>query len=576
MKKLKFIYLFVAFSMLTTLSCEDILDVEASDAFAEDLIYSDPVQVERLVYTVYNSTESWGINKAQWWSRRFNIEAGSFEAKFNFKNLDLFRLRAGWTDSNAGILNEKWRNYWDYIRLANEFLDRIDESEAMQKDPEHVAILKAEMRFLRANAYSKLLKYYGGVPILERALGLDDNFQLVRNSYEECVTFIVNELDEAAAVLPESRPDVEFGRATKLAALAVKSRTLLYAASKLHDPSTAPNGPLYDYAKASKWQDAADAAKAVIDMVGARDLIAVSDATDYQNLFLAPNEDILFARPFSAAYYDFGTDVNSLWDQTQSPSGYGGWGLSSPTHNFALQFNMADGTRTDAAGSIYDPANPNANREMRYYADLNYQGAQFRGRTVDYALADTPSATTPDGPDSPNGIVEGIGVNQEHSSKTGYNIRKFQDESLTAPTDIAAQRPFILYRLAEIYLNYAEAQAELGNDDSARIFVNKISSRALQPAITAAGEELKEAIKRERRIELAFEGHNFFDERRWMNEEHLGFPIQGLTWTKAPDGTLSNTEYTVVTRPWFQKHYYLPIPATEVEKAPSLLQNSGY
>ncbi|KGK30202.1 RagB/SusD family nutrient uptake outer membrane protein [Cellulophaga sp. E6(2014)] len=576
MKKFKFIYLFVALTMLATISCEDILDVEASDAFTEDLIYSDPVQVERLVYTVYNSTESWGLNKAQWWSRRFNIETGSFEAKFNFQNRDLMRLNAGWTNSNVGVLAQKWSNYWDYIRLANEFLDRIDESEAMQKDPEKVTALKAEMKFLRANVYTKLLKYYGGVPIMENALGLDGNFQLVRNSYEECVEFIVKELDEAAAILPETRPDVEFGRATKLAALAVKSRTLLYAASKLHDPSTAPNGPLYDYAKASKWQDAADAAKVIIDIVGARDLITVSDATDYQNLFITPNQDLIFARPFSAAYYDFGTDVVSLPDQTQSPSGYGGWGLSSPSHNFALEFNMADGSGTTDAGTTYDATNPNANREMRYYADLNFQGAQFRGRAVDYALADTPSETTPDGPDSPNGVVEGIGINQQHSSKTGYNIRKFQDESLTALTDVSPQRPYILYRLAEVYLNYAEAQAELGNDDSARTFVNKISSRALQPDITASGEELKEAIKRERRIELAFEGHNFFDERRWMNEAHLGFPIKGLAWTKATDGTLSFTEYTVETRPWFQKHYYLPIPATEVEKAPSLLQNSGY
>ena len=497
MKKYKFIYLLVAFSFLTTTSCEDILDVEASDAFAEDLIYSDPAQVERLLYTVYNSTESWGLNKSQWWSRRFNIEIASYEAKFNFRDLDLPRTQAGWTNSNVGVFNEKWRNYWDYVRLSNEFLDKIDDSEAMQKDPEKVAILKAEMKFLRANIYSKLLKYYGGVPILDRALGLNDDFQLVRNSYEECVDFIVKELDEAATVLPTSRPDAEFGRATKIAALAVKSRTLLYAASKLHDPAFAPeNSPLYVYTKASKWQDAADAAKEVIDMVGARDLITVNNATDYQALFLSPNQDLIFARPFSAAYYDFGTDVNSLWDQTQSPSGYGGWALSSPTHNFALEFNMADGTRTDEAGTSYDPNNPNSNREMRYYANLNFQGSFFRGREVDYALAVTPNATTPHGPDSPNGVVEGIGINQAHSSKTGYNIRKFQNESLAALTDVSPQRPFILYRLAEIYLNYAEAQAELNNDDIARQFVNKVATRALLPSITASGAELKKGIKR--------------------------------------------------------------------------------
>ena len=124
---------------------------------------------------------------------------------------------------------------------------------------------------------------------MEHALTLNDDYNLVRNSYEECVAFIVKELDEAAAMLPETRPSDEFGRATKNAALAVKSRTLLYAASKLHDPAFAPNnGPLYVYTKASKWKDAADAAKAIIDKVGARNLIPVADATAYQKLFLSP------------------------------------------------------------------------------------------------------------------------------------------------------------------------------------------------------------------------------------------------------------------------------------------------
>ena len=116
----------------------------------------------------------------------------------------------------------------------------------------------------------------------------------------------------------------------------------------------------------------------------------------------------------------------------------------------------------------------------------------------------------------------------------------------------------------------------MGEEGIAREFVSKVSTRALQPAITSTGAELLEDIKRERRVELAFEGHNFFDERRWMNEDHLGFEVKGLKWTKASDGTVSNEEYTVVNRPWFERQYYLPIPASEVEKAPSMVQNDGY
>lgn len=567
MKNKKNIYIWVLSALLIATSCEDTLDTEASDAFAEDLIYSDPDQVERLVYPIYNSTESWSLNKFQWWSRRFNIEIGSYEARFNFRDLDQLNLRAGWTPSNVGVLREKWQNYWDYIRLANEFLDRIDGSEAMQKAPEKVAILKAEVQFLRANIYSKLLKYYGGVPIIENALGLDDNFNLERDSYEDVVSFIVGELDEAASVLPETRPNSEFGRATQLAALALKSRTLLYAASKLHDPSTSPSGPLYDYTNSNKWQEAADAAKEIIDIVGARDLIPVSTPEDYQNLFLSPNQDILFARPYNSVYYDFGTDVNSLPDQTQSPSGYGGWALSSPTHNFALLFDMADGSSTDEGG--YDPQNPNENRELRYYADLLFNGAEFRGRDVQYYLSEDVD-TYPHGLDSP----EGLG-NTLHSSKTGYNIRKFQNESVGL-TDTSPERPYILYRLAEIYLNYAEAKYHLGDEETAREFASKVSTRAKQPPITSSGDELLEDIKDERRIELAFEGHNFFDERRWMNVDHLGFEVKGLQWTKEADGSVDHELYTVTTRPWYERMYYLPIPESEIEKAPALEQNFGY
>ncbi|TXE10155.1 RagB/SusD family nutrient uptake outer membrane protein [Seonamhaeicola algicola] len=565
MKNIKLIIVCIITACVTFTSCDDVLDTTALDAFGEDLVYNDPDQVERLVYSAYNSTESWGLNKTIWWSRRYNLEAGSFEAKFNFRDLDRLRLRGnGWNSLNMGDFGNKWRDYYQFIREINEFLDRIDNSGAMQENPDKVNSLKAEMKFLRANIYSKLIALHGGVPLLDKALGLNDEFNIPRNTYEECVDFIVAELNEVATVLPATRDAAEFGRATALAALAVKSRTLLYAASKLHDPSTEPSGPMYDYTKATKWQDAANAAKEVIDMVGDRDLIAVNSAEDYRKLFLEANQDILFARPFGE-FYDFGLDVNSLPNQTQAPSGYGGWALSSPTHNFALEFNMADGTTTNDA--TYDPANPNDNREMRYYANLNYQGAIFRGRAVDYAL-DVNEVN--DGLDSPRGLG-----NVLHSSKTGYNIRKFQDESVGL-TDLSPSRPYILYRLAEIYLNYAEANAELGNDAIARTYLNRVSTRALQPEITSSGDALKEAIKRERRIELCFERHNFFDERRWMNPGNLGFDIKGLKWTKDAGGNLVHEEYTVINRPWFNKHYYLPIPQLEIDKAPALIQNDGY
>lgn len=578
MKNIKLLnLLFAVFLLFTVNSCDEDLDIEVTDSFASDLVLSTPEQVELLLFSTYNSTESWSLNKSKWWTRRFGIENASFESKFNFNNLDILGLRRGWTPGNVGFFGDKWSTYWTYIRQANLFFELVENSPAMDKDPDAVNELMAEMRFLRANLYSKLIKFYGGVPIITTAAQLDDNFNIGRNSYEACVDFIVQELDAAAAVLPDTQTGADFGRASKLAALAVKSRTLLYAASDLHDPVLSPYAgeaidSLYLYSKSSKWQDASNAAKAVIDLVGARDLISVSDAKAYQDLFLSPNQDIIFARPYGNTLYDFGTDANSLWDKTQSPRGFDGWALSSPTHNFALEFNMADGTTT-SAGS-FDPNNPNMNREMRYYANLNYQGAVFRGREVDYSLS-VDNTVVPDGKDSSS--EEQAFGNFRHASKTGYNMRKFQDESLGANIGgISAKRPFILYRLSEMYLNYAEAQSRLGMDIEARKFVNKVSNRALQPDITAGGADLLEAIKRERRIELAFEGHNFFDERRWLNEANLGFDIRGYKWTKNLDESVDFEEYTVVTRPWDKKQYHLPIPLSEVEKTPAFDQNSFY
>lgn len=565
--KYKSVCLGLLISAFSFTSCEDSLDTLPTNTTEASVVLSDPNLVELLLFNTYNSTETWGYNNRIWWSRRYNLEVASYEAKFNFRDLDRMRIRAGWTPNNIGDFRLKWETYWTYIREANDFLDKVANSEAMTNDPDAVKVLVAEMKFLRANLYTKLVNLWGGVPIIETPLGPKDNFDIPRNTYEECVDFIVAELDAAIADLPESRPDDEFGRATKLSAMAVKSRILLYAASSLHDAGTAPSGVLYDYTKATKWQDAADAAKDIIDAVGDRDLISVANVQAYRDLFLSANQDILFARPFGGDLFGFGLDVNSLPDQTQSPNGYGGWALSSPTHNFALQFNMADGTNTTTG--TYDATNPNDSREMRYYANLNFNGAEFRGRAVDYALSDDTNAQ-PHGLDSSEG-----GGNKLHSSKTGYNIRKFHNEN-GGLTETTAGRPYILYRLAEVYLNYAEAQYHLGNIADAQKYVSKVSTRALQPAITSTGTDLLEAIKRERRVELCFEGHNFFDERRWMNTAHLGFDIKGLKWTKDAAGVASNEEYTVITRPWFDKMYYLPIPLDDMNKIPSFVQNAGY
>lgn len=565
--------------VMTFSSCEESLEIDVRDAFASDLVLSTPDQVELLLLTAYNSTESFGAG-SQFWARYMNVEIASFEARMNFnaatQALDRFNVVRGWTSSNVGQLGQKWQDLWTYVRQANVFLELVEDSEAQQNSPDEIEVLKAEMRFLRANQYSKLLKFYGGVPLLTTAATLDDDFNIPRNSYQECIDFIVSEIDEIAPLLPLTRPAGEFGRASRLSALALKSRTLLYAASDMHDPSMVPqtsNLELYTYDKPNKWQDAADAARAVIDLVGDRDLISTPDAKSYQELFLSVNEDILFARPYGGTVFDFGTDVTTQPDNAQSPRGFDGWNLSTPLHNYTLVYNMDDGTNTE--GPSYDPANPYENREMRFYANINYQGSVFRGRSIDYSIS-ADNTIVPDGLDSFSQDQQTLG-NFRHGSTTGYAMRKFQNESLgTNVKQASPGRPYIIYRLAEIYLNYAEASYRAGDEDSARRYVSRVSQRALQPAITASGPDLLEAIKRERRVELAFEGHNFFDERRWLNEDNLGFDVQGLRWTKDLSENVSFEEFTIETRPFDRKQYYLPIPQSEINRTAALIQNEGY
>ena len=560
-------------------SCEEKLDIDVRDSFASDLVLSTPEQVELLLFTTYNSTESFGAGR-QFWARYMNVEIASLEARMNFnadtQALDRFNVLRGWTSSNVGQLGQKWGDLWTYVRQANVFLELVEGSEAQQNNPEEIEALKAEMRFLRANQYSKLLKFFGGVPLLTTAATLDDNFDIPRNSYQECVDFIVSEIDEIAPLLPLSRPSGEFGRATRLSALALKSRTLLYAASDLHDPGMAPqssNLDLYTYNNPNKWQDAADAAKEVIDLVGDRNLISTPNAKAYQELFLSANQDILFARPFGGSVFGFGNDVTTQPDNAQSPRGFDGWSLSTPLHNHTLVYNMADGTTTDE--SSYDVADPYTNREMRFYANINYQGAVFRGRPIDYSIS-VDNSVVPDGLDSFSQDQKTLG-NFKHGSTTGYAMRKFQNEALGTDVKQASPgRPYIIYRLAEIYLNYAEASFRAGDEGTARSYVSRVSERALQPAITASGADLLEAIKRERRVELAFEGHNFFDERRWLNEDNLGFDVQGLRWEKDLSENVSFVEFTIETRPFNQKQYYLPIPQSEIDRTSALIQNDGY
>jgi hypothetical protein len=370
------------------------------------------------------------------------------------------------------------------------------------------------------------------------------------------VDWIVKELDEATELVPLTRPSNEWGRITKGICLGTKAEVLLNANSKLHNPSSDANGKLFSYDK-NTWQDCADAAKAVIDMPQ-YELQTVETWKDYADIFLHPNPEIIFARVFSIDY----AEANYI-NRVNGPLSLGGSGETQALQGLVDAFQMANGKDIHEPGSGYDPSPETIynNRDLRFEANINHRGSVWQNYAFQLVL--------------PGGYDVTV-----KSTTTGYPVRKFLDESR------AINQPGAMWsrlRLATIYLVYAEAQFELGNEDEARKYVNKVRNRVKLPDINSSGDELFKDIQHERRIELCFEGYRFYDVRRWMIAmETENQPAMGIVWKKLdsngnldPNGNLTYTFEVFQNRSFSAKFYYLPIPKNEIVRT-NLEQNPDY
>ena len=552
MKTKKIFLIITSFFVIFFTSCEEqVLNKSSLTSFTENDIWNDPKLVEMLVTTSYNALPGWG-----WPSPSGGpfLSTASDEAFMMF-NYGMWALSSGNIDANnMGALSSNWRRMYSTIRDVNVFLSRIDGVPTSAADKPKMDLLKAEMKYIRARAYAELVNFYGGVPLITKVYALDDEFKENRASYKDCVAFIVKELDEAATALPVNRTGSQLGKVSKAACLALKSELLLYAASKLHDPSSTITGPFYTYDVANKWQQASDAAKAVIDL-NVFSLVPINTWTDYTKIFTgASNNEIIFARWYSS-------DVNHQnIDKTNSSNGYRGWSGNVPTQELVNAFEMSNGKKITDPTSGYDPKDMYKDRDPRFYGNIVYQGATYRGRQTEFYLPG--GRDSRDGPESWNYAV------------TAYTMRKYMDENIDFNVAIGSQ-PFIHFRLAEIYLNYAEAQYYLDNESVAREYVNKIRTRAKMPDITSSGSQLIADVMQERRVELAFEDHRFFDIRRWMIADQVMKNSTGIQWKKLPDETLEHSFVNIENRTWNNRMYYLPIPLEEINKT-GLPQNPGY
>jgi hypothetical protein len=463
------------------------------------------------------------------------------------------------TDLNPNIMNN-WKQAYATIRNVNVFLEKMAASPIEENMK---AGMIAEMRFIRAHQFAQLIWRYGGVPLITDVFELDDDFSRTRDTYDACVTFIVNELDAVIGVLPNKQPDSGLGLASSDVARALKSRVLLYAASAMNNPSN----------DQSKWQAASAAAKELID--GAR----YSLNSDYRATFIAQNNEIIFARYFTQAAAA-STDAQSMLPMELhfqiGRNGDRGFGSDTPTQNQVDAYEMTNGLPITDGASGYNPNTPYVNRDPRFYATILFDGAVWKNRATETFIS------------GETGVTGGMDTNQgpfdvQNATQSGYYSKKFLQEEVPPlqGSTVRSTSPYIMFRYAEILLNYAEAQAMLGNDAEARTYANMVRKRpgVNMPDITEGGAALQKRIQNERRVELAFEGHRYFDVRRWkIASQTESMDIMGVTIRKMANGSKTYAPRLLIDRPaWDDKWLLLPIPRAEVNRSlDALVQNPGY
>ena len=574
--------------VLYSTSCDtDFLNVKPEDRFNETAVWQDPGLVEAFVNEMYRGLNH-GIRELMLGSL---VDESHFIHNYGSSQVVQSNLTSGDIGSfSRGDFEEfNWPVLYARIRQINLFLENIEDVEF--DDEEWKDRLKGEVHFLNAYFYHNLVRLYGGVPLVTKAYDLTDEFMIQRSSLQECIDYIVSEADLAASLLPTEYAGGggDIGRATKCAALALKSRILLYAASDLYnDPSWATgygNPELISTTgdRTAKWQAAKDAAKAVMDL-GIYSLQDTGDPVkDYTDLFLMKDsKEAIFSRFFIK---NRGWEDGALPGLANGPNGYHNWGGNTPIQELVDDYEMTDGTKFDWNNPTHASA-PYENRDPRFQASILYDQTLWRPRPSDVVSIDpvgkiiirsvetAPGVWTP-GVDTRDGPIE-----DWNGGYSGYYLRKFVDPSVVHEYAAAGgnqEAPWHFFRYGEILLNYAEACIELGQDAEAKTYLNMLRDRAGMPDITESGAALLERYRNDRRIELVFEQHRYFDIRRWMiAPQAMGRNANGIVIQDPLAGPVQYSRNKIQDRAWNDKMYFLPIILDEMNRNTELIQNPFY
>lgn len=499
------------------------------------------------------------------------------------------KWKGGYLNKEGGLLE-----LWNYgtIRNANEFLEKIEPSTVISQTKKEE--LKGRIRYARALVYFNMVKRYGGIPILTKAQDINapnEELMVPRDKEVDVYDFIISEMDEIADVLPPKLSSTELGYPTRYAALALKSRAALFAAGIATWGEVQIGGLTGIPQSEAKrfWQASYDASKEIIDshVYSLYNQIPDDKSENFRQLFLDENNsEVIFSKQLT------GEKVTSNYDLFMSPFQFcPGWGGANTSVYLEMveSFENKDGSpgtfdRAKALSQPWDLSEFFADKDPRFFATVYFEGMVWKGE----AIENWGGIITENGTKITSGSYNGISAQGRSytcagyagGQITGFNVKKYLDDKLDPVNENKTSVDFIVFRLGEIYLNLAEAAFELGKTDEALEAVNSIRERA---GIALLKEITRDKIRNERKVELAFENHRWWDLKRWrIAVDAITRTFKGIYTfydynTKKFVIEMNENAEGGVPAMFKKEHYYLPITPGRISNNPNLApENPGY
>ena len=466
----------------------------------------------------------------------------------------MYNYEGGQAHSTRTTFLNIWNRTYERIYRMNYFLNYVDEK-GTNIPEDDVNRLKGEVYFLRAWAYYNLIQRYAGVPIITKAYDLTDTYDAKRDNFDDCVNFALEDLDKAEELLP-AKDKATKGRANKDIVLALRSRLTLVAASPLFNDPARPEGGIFrGQYSADKWKRALDATKRIIDRADVDGSYRLDDTYDgvWKN---TDSPELIWAKYFISSA-DASDNTMKKAQLLYSVVYFNGWTAFQPTQAMTLDYEMTNGKKIFEDGSGYDVNHPFKGRDPRFYKSVaspfcnypNTDNSGYHDNVLDLSLYydNVKKSDFDEGKKEPSYSVKAKHL-LDASSTMGLEMMKWYIPTSPITETETGSVLYPWFRLAEMYLNYAECAYMTGNEALCRQYINKVRSRSdvRMPEIKESGEALWDRLVNERRVELAFEAIRYFDVRRWKTAQfYENVPFAGMRTMVLRNGSRNDTIYRV-------------------------------